>query len=375
MKVRPQIINPDGKFRIIATNRLVGEKWIDILIENDCRVEYLPFGTKLGEKELADFIGDKCDGVIVQLSENWNSELLNELAKAGGKVLALYAVGYNNVDLKAATKFKIKVCNTPDALTKATAELGVALTFAAARRICESDTYMRQGKFKGWHPNLMLGIELHRKTLGVIGLGRIGSVYAEKMIFGNKMNLMYYNPSEKPEFTSKLDKISEFLRQSGEEGITCKKTDLDELLNKSDVIALFPRFTSETEKLIAKSEFSKMKSNAVFVNMSRGKVVDEKALVEHCKANPNFRCGLDVYENEPNLTEGLADLPNAVLTPHSGSATIKARSDMAILVARNIVASLRNFPPKPENMKTEIFWKDNPPNFIPSLVNKNVIVS
>jgi lactate dehydrogenase-like 2-hydroxyacid dehydrogenase len=240
------------------------------------------------------------------------------------EVISNMAVGYNNIDTEYAASRGIAVCNTPGILTTATAELAWALLFAVARRIPESDAYMRSGKFSGWQPLLMLGGAVSGKTLGLIGSGRIGTAFA-LMSKGFRMRVLY-NGKRNPLLERKLG---------------AENTDLDTLLRESDFISLHVPLRESNYHLIGKREFSLMKTGAYLINTARGPVIDEAELVRVLKEKRIAGAALDVYEQEPQLTPGLRDLDNVVLTPHSGSATTETRRRLAEMAVQNCLEILR----------------------------------
>ena len=364
-----EVHNPDGKRRVIVTSELLGDRWKKILAESGCRVEVYREEKVLTKDEIAAAIGRQCDAAIGQLSEKWNKDLFNVFKTAGGKAYSNYGVGYNNVDVPAATSVGIPVGNTPGVLTRATAELAVALTFAAARRIAEGDVYVRRGKFTGWKLKLLLGELLGRKTLGVVGAGRIGSAYATMMVEGHRMNLIYLGRRKNEALEASMTAFNEYLKRVGEKPVQFRKAEtIEELLRESDVVSLHTTLNESTHYLIDARSLGLMKPNAILVNVSRGPVIDERALVEHCGRNPGFRVGLDVYEDEPKLKPGLSELPNAVLLPHIGSATFWTREAMSVIAARNIAGVLSGYPAwKGEDM--EVFLGEGPPKAAPSIVN------
>lgn len=241
------------------------------------------------------------------------------------RCVALYAVGYNNVDVAAATARGVAVTNTPGVLTNATADCAVGLMLTAARRLCEGDRAMRAGEFTGWAPDYMLGLELDGAVLGVVGFGRIGQAVARRALaFG--MRVVYATDVEVT--------IEEDLRGRATE------VALDELLSSADVVSLHVPLTETTKHLINETSLRAMKPTAVLVNTSRGPVIDEPALVLALREGWVAGAGLDVYENEPELAPGLRDCANVVLSPHLGSATTRTRAAMAELTAHNTVAAL-----------------------------------
>ena len=241
------------------------------------------------------------------------------------KMIANYAVGYDNIDVKAATERGIPVSNTPGVLTDTTAEMAWALLFSVARRTAEGDRFTRAGKFKGWAPMLMLGQDVSNKTLGVIGVGRIGTVLALKSK-GFDMDVLYVD-----------DRRNETLERE----LRAKKVNLSELLKKSDFISLHVPLNKATHHMVGEKELKMMKKNAILINTSRGPVVDEQALAKALKEKWIFGVGLDVYEHEPKISEELRKLDNVTLQPHSASATLETRTKMALIAAENMIAGLK----------------------------------
>ncbi len=338
-------INTSGKRRVIATQGIPGREWISLLERYDCSVDVFGGKSPISKNVFIEAIGSHCDAVLGQVCDIIDDDIFKALKKSGATVYANYAVGVNNIDIDAANRHGIAIGNTPSVLTDTTAELAVALTFAAARRIAEADRYVREGKFSGWAPDLFLGELLHRKTLGLIGAGRIGKAYAMMMVEGHKMNLIYYNTSREPGLELYFQHYANFLNDNGETHIEWKRAgSLEELLVISDIASIHLPLTSSTHHLIKKEQLELMKSNAILINTSRGAILDEHALVEHCRTHPEFRVGLDVYEEEPTLSEGLTKLDNVVLLPHLGSATLWTRENMALLAAINIVGILEHYP-------------------------------
>ncbi len=361
--------NPSGSRRVIVTKQLPGERWLEILTQADCSVSICTSPDLLAASELKEAIGDMCHGAIGQLTEAWGEELFSALDTAGGIAYSNYAVGFNNVDVAAATRHGIPVGNTPGVLTDTTAELAVALTFAAARRLGEAERFMRAGRFSGWLPTLFLGELLRNKTVGVIGAGRIGTAYAKIMAQSVKMNVLYYDVRQNHALEDYLAAYSCFLESQGEHPVNCKRArSVDEVLREADVVSLHPPLDESTHHLINFERLSLMKDNAVLINASRGAVIDEEALVAHCREHPNFRAGLDVFEDEPNMKPGLADLENVIIVPHIGSATVWTRSGMAILAAANVAAILLGYPVWNREDITP-FLGERPPKAAPSIVN------
>ncbi|SFE34779.1 glyoxylate reductase [Thermoanaerobacter thermohydrosulfuricus] len=303
-------------FKVFVT-RAIPEEGLNLL-RKYCEVEVSPYDRMLTKEELLEKVQGK-NAVITQLTDKVDKEFF-EAAK-DVKIVANYAVGFDNIDLEEATIRGVYITNTPDVLTNATAELAWALLFATARRVVESDKFMRSGKFQGWAPMLFLGKGVTGKTLGIIGAGRIGQAFA-KMAKGFDMKILYTARSPKKEF---------------EEETGAQYVDLDTLLKESDFVSIHVPLTPETRHLIGEKELKLMKKSAILINTGRGPVVDEKALVKALKNKDIYAAGLDVYEREPLFEEELAQLDNVVMLPHIGSATEEARRDMSILVAQNII--------------------------------------
>lgn len=328
----------------------------------------------LGSGQLGSAVGARCDAVIGQLTERWDAPLLRVLAEAGGKVFSNYAVGYDNVDVDAATRLKIPVGNTPGVLTETTAELAVALTLATARRIPEGDRFMRAGQFGGWLPRLMLGRRMWRGTVGIVGAGRIGETYARMMLTAHHMDVIYFDVRRNEDLERDVEDFGDYLVGRSEERPTCTRArSLRELIEAADIVSVHAALTAESRHLIGARELAWMKQDGVLVNTSRGALIDEAALVAHCRQHPRFRVALDVFENEPALEPGLAELDNVVLVPHLGSATDWTRSGMATLAASNVVAMLEGWPVWPRSAR----WEDvapfldgaSQPRSAPSIVN------
>jgi glyoxylate reductase len=277
------------------------------------------------------------DAVLCMLHDPIDARVLE--SSNGCRVFANMAVGYNNIDVAEATRLGILVTNTPGVLTEATADLAWALILAVPRRVVEGDQVMRAGKFPGWGPNYMLGGDVTGRTLGLIGPGRIATAVAERAV-GFKMPLVYAGRRESP----------------GLDALGARKLDLDELLAVSDFVSLHVPLTAETKHLIDARAFSLMKPSAYLINTSRGPVVDEAALVEALKARRIAGAGLDVYEREPEMAQGLADCDNAVLLPHLGSATIQTRANMSRIAAENVLAVLEHR--KPPNLVNPDAWRE-----------------
>ncbi|MFH0901988.1 MAG: D-glycerate dehydrogenase [Pseudomonadota bacterium] len=256
------------------------------------------------------------DGLVCLLSERIDEELLSKAPKL--KVIANYAVGYDNIDVQAATRRGIVVTNTPDVLTEATADLAFALLLATARRIVEGDALVRLGKWRGWAPDLLLGMDVWGQTLGIIGLGRIGQAMARRG-HGFAMPVLYTaRRAASPDIEASL-------------GAT--RVSLEDLLRQADFVSLHCPLNAETRGVIGRHELSLMKKTAILVNTARGRCIDENALADALESGLLAGAGLDVFAEEPTVPARLLCSPRAVLAPHLGSATITARSRMAEICA------------------------------------------
>ena len=266
------------------------------------------------------------DGLLALLSDRVDITLMDAAPKL--KVISNLAVGYDNIDITEATKRGIQVGNTPGVLTETTADIAFALLMAAARRVVEADRHVRKSQWKTWGPMILLGQDIHHATLGIIGLGRIG-IEVAKRARGFNMNVLYHDIVRNSEETE---------RQLGVKYIS----ELTELLSTSDFISVHVPLLPGTHHLIGASEFALMKPTAVFINTSRGPVVDQKALYEALRSGKIFAAGIDVTEVEPISTDDpLLTLENVVITPHIASASVHTRKNMAMMAAENLLAGLR----------------------------------
>ena len=365
--------NAKGARRVIVTKKLPGSRWLDILAEADCAVEVCTSEDILTVDEIAARIGDRCDGAIGQLTEDWNAELFATLAAAGGAAFSTCAVGYNNVDVAGATAARIPVGNTPGVLTETTAEMAVALTLAAGRRVVEADRFMRSGRYHGWLPTMFLGKRFHGKTVGVVGCGRIGAAFARMMVEGFKMNLLYFDLRPNQELEAFVRDYGRLLAQHGEPEPQVRRVEsLDDLLEGSDVVSLHTALDDGTRHLIDAKRLDRMKRDAILINTSRGPVIDEAALVAHCREHPDFRVGLDVFEEEPAMKPGLAELDNVTVVPHIASASVWTREGMATLAAANVAAILQG---RPLWRGDDVgpFLEGSVPPYAPSIVNAEAL--
>ncbi|MCM3705501.1 MULTISPECIES: 2-hydroxyacid dehydrogenase [Cytobacillus] len=271
----------------------------------------------------------KADAILTMLSETVNEEVL----KAGEnlKIVANMAVGYDNVDVKAAKRLGITVTNTPDVLNDSTADLTFALVLAAARRMVEAAEFVKKGDWKSWSPFLLAGQDVHHKTIGIVGMGNIGKTVAKRAA-GFDMEILYHNRSRKPD---------------AEQELGAQYVSFDELLERSDFVVCLTPLTEETRNLFNRNAFQKMKNKAIFVNASRGQVVNEHDLYQALKAGEIAAAGLDVFAEEPiGEDHPLLELKNVVAMPHIGSASIETRYNMMRLCVENIDLVLSEKQPK-----------------------------
>ena len=312
--------------RILLTRRMPAAAR-DTLAAAGFAVDMIETDDPLPRAELLQKVAG-CGGVISMLSDRVDGEFL-DAAGPTLKIVANYAVGFDNIDLDACRQRGIRASNTPGVLTEATADLTWALILAAARRVGEGDRLVRAGRWQGWAPMQLQGLELCGATLGILGAGRIGTAVARRSI-GFRMRVLYADTGRNEDM---------------EREVGAERVDLDRLIAESDVLSLHIPLTPDVRHLIGREQFAAMKPTAVLVNTARGPIVDEEALVEALRDGRIAAAGLDVYEQEPRLAAGLAERPNAVLLPHLGSATTTTRAKMATMAAENVVAVLTGHEP------------------------------
>ncbi len=315
-----------SKPKVFITRKIFQEALDRISLETDMEVwpeEFPPSYDVLVQK------ASQADGILTMLSDKIDVNLLEKSQRL--KVISSMAVGYDNIDMAAATQHNIRVGYTPGVLTETTADLIFGLLMVAARRIAEADKYVRDGQWKTWTPMGLLGQDVHHATLGIIGLGRIGMEVARRAL-GFNMKILYYSRTRKtPDEELKLG--LEYVDR------------MAELLSRSDFISLHVPLTKETRHLIGAQEFAMMKPTAIFINGSRGPVVDQRALYEALKNRKILSAALDVTEVEPiPLNDPLLSLDNLIITPHIGSASVLTRKKMAIMATDNLLAGLRGEP-------------------------------
>ncbi|MCX6736776.1 MAG: D-glycerate dehydrogenase [Candidatus Parcubacteria bacterium] len=317
----------------VFVTREIPESGLKILKEQGYEVVVGPRELISREDLLKNVVG--VDAILSVLTEKINKEVI-DAAGANLKIIANFAMGYDNIDVKEAQSRNIYVTNTPGTLTETVAEHAMALILSLAHRIVEADQFTRDGKYKGWGPMLLLGEDLNNKTLGLIGFGAIGQRLAEMAIKGFNMKVIYYDVKPNPEF---------------EKNIGGQFVSLEELLKNSDFVSLHVPLNPQTKHLIGIKELSLMKKTAYLINTARGPVIDENALLNALYTNDIAGAGLDVFEYEPAIVETRFDLreflklDNVVLTPHTASASIETRSKMSTMAANNIVATLKGETP------------------------------
>ncbi len=286
-------------------------------------VETTPPGVFWTAAQLAEKLQGKT-GVMTTGGERVDAALLAACPQL--KIAANIAVGFNNFDLPAMTAAGVLGTNTPDVLTETTADFGFALLMATARRVTESEHFLRAGQWKEWSLDLFAGAEVHGSTLGILGMGRIGQAIARRGAHGFGMNVIYHNRS----------------RLDAEKEADCKARYVgkDELFEQADHVVLVLPYTPEAYHIVGAAEIARMKPTATLINIARGGIVDEEALVTALREKRIAAAGLDVFEGEPKVNPGLLTVPNVVLTPHIASATIPTRMAMAMLAADNLIAYL-----------------------------------
>jgi glyoxylate reductase len=322
-----------AKFNVYVT-RLIPVEGLTLLRET-CSVEINPEDRPLTRQELLRNVKGR-DGVVTLLTDRIDGEVMD--AAKGVRGFANYAVGFDNLDVKAATERKIPLSNTPGVLTLATAEMAWALLFAVARRLIESEKVMRSGAWQGWGPMQFIGGDVTGKTLGIVGAGRIGTAMA-LMSKGFAMKVLYADEVANPVLERELG---------------ARKVPFEELLRESDFVSVHVPLMPATRHLFNAKTLAMMKPTAYLVNTSRGPVIHEAELVEALRGNVIAGAALDVYEFEPKMAPGLAELANVVIAPHTASATRSSRSGMSVKAATNLLAMLKGERP-PDCLNPEIY--------------------
>ena len=298
----------------------IQDNGIELLKRKGLKVDLNLTGKDLTQEELKDIFSNY-DALVTMPANKVDGELLFTASK-NLKVIANYAVGFDNIDTEAAKKRGIIVCNTPGVANESVAEHTFAMIFALNKQLRIADRFVREGNFKHWDPNAFLSHQLWGQTIGIIGLGRIGTFVGQIAYGGFRMRILYHDISRSEDF--------ELLCEA-------RYTDIKSLLNLSDIVTLHVPLTADTRGMISTTEFKLMKKSAILINTSRGPVVDEKALIWALKEKEIAAAGLDVYEHEPEISAELIKLSNVILTPHTASATFETREKMSEIVAKNII--------------------------------------
>lgn len=324
--------------KILVTRKVPGSALARLSEGNEVIVSQFDRG--LTPQEIVE-MGKGADAVLTLLTDKWTGELMDQVGSSL-KIISNYAVGFDNVDVKAASERGILVCNTPsDEVSEAVAEFAWTLLLALSRRMVEAEDFARKGAYRGWEPDIFLGRDVYKKTLGIVGLGRIGSMVARRAK-GFNMHVLYTG----------RDSDSDSDRER-ELGVEYRK--LDELLAESDYVTLHVPLTLETTHLINSDTLAKMKQGSYLINTARGGVVDEHALVGALRNGHLAGAALDVHENEPSMNPELMQMENAILTPHIASATVEVREKMTEQAVTAILKTLSG--EKPDNLVNPEVWK------------------
>ncbi len=309
----------------VYITRRIPESGIKLLREAGHEVAVSDKDGVLTKQELVGALKEhNPDAVIPLLTDTIDAEVFDSAPQA--KVFASYSVGFNHINLDDAKSRGVIITNTPGVLTDTVAEYAVSMICAMTKRIVEGDQFTKKGEYKGWAPMLLLGADLKGKTLGVLGAGRIGSRVSEIMSKGFDMNIVYYDIKENEFLNTQVN--AEF------------RSTPEDVLKEADVVTVHVPLLDSTRHLLNADRLAMMKPSAYLVNTSRGPVIDEQALVDVLKSNKIKGAALDVYEDEPNLAPGLAELDNVILTPHIASATQETREKMSEMAAKNVIAVL-----------------------------------
>lgn len=310
----------------VLVTRMIPEAGLEKL-SGHCDVTVLSEGPPPAYGEVLEK-GRDCDAILSLLTEKIDDGLMAACPHLA--VVSNMAVGYNNIDVAAATARGIRVGNTPDVLTEATADMALCLLLAAARRVMEGDRFIREGRWKTWDPLGLLGLDIKGKTLGIVGMGRIGYAVAKRLSGGWGCRILYHGRRA---------------NRAAEEQLGAERRELDDLLAQSDFVSVHLPATEHTMGMFGQEVFSKMKRGSIFINTARGELHDSDALYRALESGHLFSAGLDVTNPEPLAPDHrLLTLPNVVIAPHIGSATLETRSAMAVMAAENILAALTGAP-------------------------------
>lgn len=313
----------------VFITRKIPDRGIKLLQEGGYEIAISPHDRVLTYDELVE-MGKGADAILSQLTDKIDGGVVDAIG-AQLKIIANYAVGYDNLAVKEITKRGVVMTNTPEVLTETVAEHTFALILSIAHRITESDRFSRAGKYAGWAPELLLGTDVSHKVLGIVGLGRIGSRVAHHAVKGFDMRVLYYDMKRNEQFEK--DFGAEF------------RENVDDIFREADFISLHVPLLPATQHLVNEARLRQMKPSAYLINTSRGPIVDEAALRDALKAGVICGAAIDVWEHEPELTPGLSDLENIIITPHIASATGETRQKMSELAAKNIIEVLEGRQP------------------------------
>ncbi|MEK6967748.1 MAG: D-glycerate dehydrogenase [Nanoarchaeota archaeon] len=302
----------------VFVSRMIPQEGIDLL-KKECDVTVSPHDRVLSKQELIDGLRGK-DALLCLLTDKIDAEVLDSNPKL--RIVSNYAVGFDNVDVPGCTARGLPVTNTPGVLTESVADHALALMLAVARRVAEGDKIAKAGQYPGWSPMYMLGNDVCDRTLGILGLGRIGKSVAERAFKGFRMKILYYDVIRDPQF---------------EKDVHAKFSTVEEVLKNSDFVSIHVPLLPTTKHMISDAQFKMMKPTAYLINTARGPIVDEAALVRALQSKTIAGAALDVFEFEPKLSAGMEKLDNLVVTPHLASATKATRAAMATLAAQNVL--------------------------------------
>ncbi len=330
-------IAPPMKPPVLVTKRIYPEA-IEYLKQH-AEVDYAASDDGLTAEQLLTRVRGK-QAVVSQLTDRFSTAVIDQLD--GVRVIANVAVGFDNVDVPAATRRKILVTNTPDVLTDTTADFAFTLLMAAARRVVEGHHFVHSGQWTKWRIDLLVGQDIHHRTLGIFGMGRIGQAVARRGR-GFDMRILYHDAVRAPEAVE---------RELGAEFVSAER-----LLRESDFVSLHVPLLPQTRHMMSTEQFRMMKPTAILVNTSRGPVVDEAALAEALEKHVIAAAGIDVFENEPQVHPTLLKLDNVVLAPHIASASVDTRRKMSMMAAENAVAAIEGR--RPANLLNEEVWAAN----------------
>ena len=300
---------------------VIPKECVQILQSKNFDVQVNQQDRNLTKKELMD-VFSKYDAIVTLMTDKIDRNIISASSKKL-KIISNYAIGFDNIDLAFAAKKNIAVCNTPGVASESVAEHTFLLIFACSKRIIEADKFVRLGKYQKWDPMAFLSSQIWGKTIGIIGLGKIGTFVSQIAFGGLRMKILYFDPSRSEDF--------ELLTEA-------RYCSVNELLKESDIVTLHVPLTEKTHHLISKKEFKIMKKTAILINTARGTIVNEEDLIWALKNKEIASAGLDVFEHEPNIAHDLTILDNVVLTPHIASATVETRLSMAKITAENIIA-------------------------------------